>query len=111
MAIKTNGSELKAFFDTDWTIKVQECHLDWIEAIIDGVEVEDIDIDDLNDNSVVKITGGEVVASNDWSIRGSFASIFNKWKKEKTTVTFVVECDKADYEALVAAIKENKGRV
>jgi hypothetical protein len=110
-AIKTTAAELKEFFAADWTIKGHEWYLEWIEAIVDGVEVDDIDISELNNNSIIKIMGGEVSSNEDSSIRGSFLLFFNKWKKEKTTVTFAVECDKVDYDAIVAAIKANKGRI
>lgn len=112
MAIKTTGAELKEFLGSDWKIKNMDWYLEWIEATVNGVAVEADGLnDDLADTDIIQVTDGAIVANEDSNVYSSFASEFNKWKKVKTTVTFMVSCNKADYEVLVAVIKANKGKV
>ncbi len=113
MTIKTTGAELKEFFGFDWKIKDMDCYLEWIKATVNGVAVgeDELDVYALDDADIIQIIDGTIVAEESSDVHDSFASVFNKWKKAKTTVTFMVSCNKADYDTLVAVIKANKGKV
>lgn len=119
MATKTNGAELKAFYNDDaYWLKSPESKGDdiWHEdlvLVVNGVEqVDDFSItEDLKDEDQVTIVDG-VVLSNlaDFKDR-SFESFFKAWRKQQSTVFLSVTVPKEQLEAVRAAILAAGGSI
>jgi hypothetical protein len=112
MTVKTTGTELKRFYFDEAFWPDGAWHEDEeIEAYGSPLS-EDIGIEDVPDNAVVKITGGVVLGLPDWEDDGpSFEAHFKRWRKAQNAVSFVVECAKDKEEAVRAAIRATGGRI
>ena len=119
MAIKTNGAELKAFYNDDayWQKKEDSTSDDiWHEElvlVVNGAEQsDDFSInEDLQDEDQVTIIDG-VVLSNIEKFNGrSFESFFKAWRKQQNTVYLSVSAPKDKLDAVLAAIKAAGGSV
>ncbi len=112
MSVKTTGSELKRFYFDDAYWPDGTWHEDE-EIEVDGSPLsEDLGIEDLPDDAVVKIAGGAVIGLPDCGDDGpSFEGYFKKWRRVQNTVSFVVECDKKDVDVLKTSIRAFGGKV
>lgn len=109
--IKITGAEIKEFFKDDNY---------WGEACVEGLLLE-IDgkesmegsgcIEDLNDSSEIKIKDGVVFNFGDDSDAVSFKTFFTRWRKQQTTATVLIRCDKKDLENILKILKENKVKI
>lgn len=111
MTVKMTGSEFKRFYNDPKFWPDDVWHED-SEFSVDGVEYPDgIDEGKLSDTSVVAISGG-VVYGPQWDGNNpSLEAYFKRWRKAQTFTFFTVECDKAVYEAVKAAIIAAGGKV
>lgn len=113
MTTKTTGIELKAFcndpeFWPDGVIHEEE------EIIVNGVDfldMGDADINDIQDDDIVKISYGIVFKGDEYNKLGSFESYFKKWQKSKKIDILMVVCDKDKTEQVRAAIITAGGKV
>ena len=114
--MKCSGKELKDF-ENDVTYfhpgsaEREATYMDDVLIEVNGVEVEDFDIQQLNDTDKIEIIAGGVLYCTKGQEDQSLESYFRRWKKEQTTVTIIVECDKSKHDAVVAAIKAAGGKV
>lgn len=111
MAVKTTGAEFKRFYDDKAFWPEGTWHEDEIMTV-DGEEQDDgFDVDDLRNESVVRIEGGIVFGPQfDDQNEPSFEGYFKRWRKLQTTATFVVTCDIAKVEAVKSAVKAAGGK-
>lgn len=119
MATKTNGAELKAFYnDDDYWQKPANNSPDpiWHEELIlvvNGVETtDDFSVnDDLKDEDLVTIVYGTISSIlDDFSVT-SFESFFKAWRKKQTTVFIAVSAPREKLEAVTAAIITAGGKI
>lgn len=112
MTVKMTGSEFKAFYNDPAFWPEDVWHED-AELSVDGVDQPDgIDDEKLSDTSVVKISEGVVFGPKwDGSDNPSLESYFKSWRKKQSSTFFTVECDKAVFEAVKAAIIAAGGKV
>lgn len=113
MTTKTTGSEFKAFYSDPVFWPDGAWHEDQ-EITVDGTsEPKDgWDYTAIPDSSVVAISGGAVMdlPGREHSCP-SMEGHFRAWKKKQTMVSFLVECDKDQFETVKAAIKSAGGKV
>lgn len=113
MATKTTGAEFKRFYSDDsfWRPpgRTDTWHED--EAITVKGEAYDGDIAAMADDALVTISGGWVmgVSSNGEAL--GFETFFKRWRKQQTTVSFLVECDIENAESIKAAIRAAGGTI
>lgn len=114
MATKTTGAEIKRFYnDPDyWPEDEGNTYHDDESITVDGVPMDnEKGIAGIPDASVVTVSGGVVFGPKWNGDEPSFETYFKRWKKAQTSVSFVVECDIAKHDAVVAAIKAAGGKV
>lgn len=114
MATRTTGAEFKRFM-TDpayWPNDAGDTYYDEEELVVNGAPLDsETDIETLADDDVVTIEGG-IVFSPLWvGKEPSFEAFFKQWRKKQTSVTLLIECDRAVLEAVKAAIKAAGGKV
>ena len=105
--IKTTGYEFKKFYADD-SVWPEGAWYDDAEIDADGVDIEDIK--SIQDSSIVRIYGGSVYNFSA-EPQVSMETHFKRWKKKQTTTQVIVECDKAKFTEIVAAIKAAGGKV
>jgi len=112
MATKTNGAELKAFYNDDayWTDDI------WHEELtleVNGVErSDDFSInEDLKGEDQVTIVDGAVLSNLEDFKDRSFESFFKAWRKQQNTVYLSVAVPKEKLDAVRAAILAAGGSV
>ena len=114
MPTKTTGAEFKRFYNDD-SFWPQDDGNTWHEdetITVNGVEQTDgVDTDTLPDDAVVTIADGIVFGPKWDGNEPSFETYFKRWRKQQSTVSFLVECDASKLDALKAAIKAAGGRV
>lgn len=112
MAVKTTGAEFKRFYNDPAFWPDGAWHEDE-EIEVDGSPIsEDLAIEEVPDNAILKLTGGVVLGlPNDDDDGVSLETHFKRWRKEQNTVSFVVECDKKDADVLKTTIRTFGGRV
>lgn len=112
MTTKTSGAEFKRFYaDTKyWPDNGAVWHEDE-EVFVNGQRVEEysLDVSNIADSDRITIAYGVVFGVSEGDDI-SFETYFKRWRKEQTTVTLVVECDRAKADAVKAAIKAAGGR-
>ncbi|HEJ2342309.1 TPA: hypothetical protein ACWLUJ_006169 [Pseudomonas aeruginosa] len=119
MATKTNGAELKAFYNDDaYWLKGADGNSDelWHEdltLVVNGAEqAEDFSItEDLKDEDQVTIVDGAVLSNRDDFADRSFESFFRAWRKLQNTAYLSVTVPKEKLEAVRAAILAAGGSV
>ena len=114
--MKCTGKEFKAFFNDAvfWhpgDDENERTYMDDVIVSINGDEFDDWLESDISDNCKVEIISGVVLHCAKGSEEQSLNAYFKRWKKEQTSMTFIVECDKSKYDAVVAAIKAAGGKV
>ena len=110
MAVKTTGAEFKRFYEDPVFWPEDTWHEDTVITVDDN-ECEDIEVEAINDSSIVVIEGG-VLMGPQWEHEGpSLETYFKRWRKQQTTSTFLVQCDNAKLDAIKAAIKAAGGRI
>jgi hypothetical protein len=108
MTVRTNGSELKAFFadKTFWPDDQPGGNNIWhdeLTLIINDDEDLNPVVENLLDSDHVKITYGDVYYSNT-SLRVSVETYFKRWKKTTTHTSVLVSVPNEHLEAVKAAI-------
>jgi hypothetical protein len=116
MAINTTCEELRRFFDDKafWPDDNGETYCDDMYLLVRNEKTweEVIDIDAVEDCAAVKIDGGYVCGPQfNHGMGPSLESYFKKWKKKRSTETFVVSCNKEDFTAIHEAIKSLGGKI
>jgi len=119
MATKTNGAELKAFYNDDaYWLKTPASKTDdiWHEDLVlmvNGVEqADDFSItEDLKDEDQVTIVDGVVLSNRDDFKGRSFESFFKAWRKQQDTVYLAVAVPKDKQDAVRAAILAAGGSI
>lgn len=112
MTAKTTGAELKRFYaDKEFWPDNGDVYHDDEYITVDGADMPEFwDIDQIPDSAKVTVADGMVFGVSDGD-DPSFESYFKKWRKKQTTASFVVECNIAKQDELVALIKAHGGRV
>lgn len=112
MATKTNGAELKAFYNDDAYWGENLWHED-IVLVVNGAEQPDgFSIsEDLKDEDLVTIVDGVVLSSSDEVDDRSFESYFKAWRKQQSTAYLAVTVPKEKLDAVRAAIKAAGGTI
>ena len=106
--IKTNGAELKKFWaNSDPQFWPVDAHVDGRWWQVNGVEKEDVDVENLSDSDVVLVEGVILYADHD----KDYAAVMKKWRKAETHVTLAVELPAEHEEALAAFLKGLKGKI
>lgn len=106
--IKTSGAELKKFWaDTNPEFWPDEAYVDDMSWQVNGVAVEDVDVDVLADTDEVLLEGFIVYADCEKEV----ASVMRKWRKIQSHVTFAVEVPAAAEAALIAFLKAHDGKI
>mgnify|MGYP006998740667 FL=1 len=112
MALKTNGAEFKRFYNDAAFWPEGAWHEDEDIEVNGSPLSEDSGIEEVPDDAVVKIAGGAVIGLPGCENGGpSFEGYFKKWRRVQNTASFVVECDKANLDALKVAIRAAGGKV
>jgi len=114
MAIKTNGAEFKRFYSDPayWPTDEGNTYHDDVLFTVDGAPLpESQSPDEVADDAVLTIEGGAVFGPQFKGREPSFETYFKRWRKEQSTVSFVVECDRALTEAVKTAIRTAGGKV
>ena len=115
MATKTNGAELKKFFDDAEYWNRGQGWYDESEFVINDSDEPDYDIDPSNLTSAdtVRILAGIYYPGPDARSEDgiSLETFFKRWRKKQSTTTLVVECSKDHEDAVKTAIKMAGGRV
>ena len=103
--MKLTGAEYKAFFKADWEALLgkSECYIDDVAYSVDGVEVEEVDVDHLNDASKVTMDGGYIYAQvNGRTIEVCSPGVaFKKWQLVQTHEHVVLLVPKTQTAALI----------
>lgn len=105
--LKITGAEYKAWIASDWGHP--DAHWDDYQAVVDGVEVDDIDDDTVSDTAVIEIYGGVVLLGNGKDM--SAKSHFNRWKKAQTSATVAIEIPKDKLDELKARVAALGGKL
>lgn len=106
--ITTNGAELKKFWcNTDPRFWPDTAHVDGMAWQVNGVEHEDVDVENLSDTDVVLVEGAIIWDDGD----ADFAGTMKKWRKLETHVSVVVELPVEHKDALTEFVKKLKGKV
>ena len=116
MAIKANGLEFKKFYNDHKYWPEGMFHESGEIAINDVIAPEDVELDmiDIKDTDIVKITEGIVFNDNtDYDSRDtqSFEGYFKKWKKKQKHVYVVVEVSKEKLEEFKNTIAGTHSRI
>lgn len=109
MKVKTNGAEFKRFY-SDPTYWPDGTWHDDDYITVDGDFDIERDFLEMADEVAVVIESGYVIGPNDEDF-GSLASYFNRWKKEQTTVTVLVDLPRGKEAELAALVKQIGGKV
>ena len=107
------GLEFKKFW-SDPAFWPGDTHNDDVLLIVNGKAMdEDAEIEDVNDTDLIKIESGFVVDSPFYKSGETpdLLSYFKKWQKIQTTVSFLVDCDHALFEAVKAAVLAAGGKI
>lgn len=111
MATKTNGKELKEFWNLGepWWLKEG-----WVEGdsyTVNGVEMDEtFEPGECADTDQITIVSGVIVdASNDKEL--DLNAQFRKWRKSLTTTTILVEIANDKLDALKVHVKSLGGKV
>lgn len=112
MAVNTTGAEFKRFY-TDphfWPDDEGATWHDDEEVLLDGVPQGDCDLAAVPDTARVTISGG-VVRGPKWAgNEPSLEGYFEAWRKAQATTLFVVECDRAALDTVLAAVVNAGGK-
>jgi len=109
MSVKTTGAEWKRYYSDPEQWPAGAWHEDTY-ITIDGEYDDDADLADVADSASIVITGGIYLTPSGHKAI-SLESHFKRWLKKQGTVSIAVECDKADYESVKAAIVAANGRI
>ena len=111
MAVNTTGAEFKVYYNDSKVWPEGACHFDTL-IIVDGVEADgSADLSEVADSAQIKIEAGVVFMSDGDYDGNSMEAHFRSWKKNQTTVRFVVECAIEKQESIANAVKSVGGRV
>ena len=107
---KLTGKEWKQFYHDDsfWRKGV------WFEEemlTVNGEEQEDLDMDEVEDDDIVRISGGVVHFPEEEKEDLSFEVFISRWQKMQRTERFVVTVDKERSASLKELIKANHGKI
>lgn len=121
--IKTTGREFKRFYhDPDFWLPEGETWHDDTCIRVNGVALTDEDPGTVPDNCVIELESGWVYGVpprllSEVSHKAATASdmamvdYFQLWLKRQTTVSLVVECERNQVDAVIAAVTAAGGKV
>jgi hypothetical protein len=114
MSVKTNGAELKAFFDDQeyWGATGWYEETEFFINKSDEPEYE-IDPNEVAPSDMILMVGGIYYPSSTATTEEgvSLESFFRRWRKKQNTTTLVVECSKDHEDAVKTAIKMAGGKI
>lgn len=113
MTVKCTGSEWNAFYH-DPEFWPEGAWWDDAEITVNGVLIDENhspNVDDINDDDLVKITNGVVYLHEDDTDGPSLEAHFKRWRKQQNTASFVVEVPKTQEALLIALIVNAGGKV
>lgn len=113
MAVKTTGAEFKRFYNDQsyWPEDGKTWHEDEVVTVNGDVKHPHEELAAVADDAAVVVEGG-IVFGPQWNDNEpSFEGYFKRWRKQQTTVSFLVECDASKLEAVKAAVKAAGGKV
>ena len=96
MSVKMSGAEYLAFVGSDWG---QGQYWDDTAFKWNGVEIDNIDQDDIAPGDAIVLLSGTIFRESDTEFRQDAVDFFNAWRRERETITLAVEVKKADTEA------------
>lgn len=92
MAIETTGKTFKFFYtDKEWW--VGDCYHDDEVIYVNGVETHDLCSENIPDDSIVRIEGGEIIDHPRYEGFG-LDDFFELWLKEQTNMTLLIQFPK-----------------
>lgn len=107
--VKIIGGEWNRFY-ADESAWPEGAWYDDAEITIDGQLVDDFDLSEVSDTSMLTVSGGIVFL--DGSVEDlSLETHFKRWRKRQTTTVILVEIPKCDVDAIKSAIKNAGGKV
>ena len=114
MAVKTTGVEFKRFYaDAEyWPEGEDYVWHDEALILVNGAEMESEEgVDAIPDDAVVRIEGGLVFGPKWAGNEPTLETYFRRWRKQQSTVSFLVACDVSKRAAIEAAILAAGGRL
>ena len=106
MATKCTGEEFKQFIRSEW---LEGEYVDEALITVNGVEVEDYDLSEINSSDRVMIILGDIY-NNEGYVR-SFVAHFRRWRKQQNTVYLAVEVSIEEVELMKAVILAAGGKI
>jgi hypothetical protein len=100
--MKISGADFAGWYKSDWGHK--DAHWDDFALSINGVEVDDYDIDNICPDDKICIDGGVVYLGDGREM--SAQAHFRKWKKSQTHENVVFSVPKENAGKLIAAASE-----
>lgn len=112
MPTKTTGAEFKRFYDDKqfWPDDADTYHEEEV-VMVNGKDHGDNGYENIPDDAVVTLSHGIVFNAQQGSDEPSFETYFKRWRKLQSTTSLIVECDIANRDVVVAAIRSAGGRV
>lgn len=111
MTTKTTGAEWKKFY-ADPEFWPEDAYHEDEEFTLDGASCDEgIDVDMIDDVSVVTVSGGIVFIKQSDTDRPTLENHFKRWRKKQSTVFLNIEVPKEKLEALLNAVKAAGGKV
>jgi len=110
MSVKTTGAEFKRYYSDPTAWPDGAWHED-AYITVDGKDSDehDIDLTAVSDVALISIDGGALYDNPAGDI--SMETHFKRWRKAQNTEALVIEFDKSQRDAVIAAVKANGGKV
>lgn len=111
MTTKTNGAEFKRFYTDEayWPQDSGNTYHEDETVLVNGGEHDDYET--VPDDALVTVDGGIVLGPQWDGNEPSFEAYFKRWRKLQSTISMVVEVDRAKEDSLLAAIKAAGGKI
>ena len=107
--VKVTGAEWKRFYTDDEAWPAGAWH-DGEDIEIDGALAPDIDLSEVSDDSIMKLSGGAMYM-NDTDEGSSFETYFKRWRQSQSTTVLIVEVANEYADAVRDAIVSAGGKV
>lgn len=113
MTVKAIALELKRFFEDTKYWAEETYHDDTVFKLNGAPMPEEMDPSSAQDGDIITIENGYVVHSPLYADTQTptLADYFKRWKREQTTISFVVTCDKSVQAEVEAAVKAAGGKL
>lgn len=111
MGTKTTGAEWKRYYSDTSAWPDGAWHDDEI-ITVNGVDAEDIDLNEIEDSAVVVVSGGVYLTGTHADDNApSLETHFKRWRKAQSTTFLAVEVPNEKLEAVLQAIQQAGGNV